>query len=516
MKYIALTFFIYFITSAKNSCTSQNNVSVLNGYKYIYLAPLKYENAAEDYYGIRRIIKEKLQSKGFEIIDSDVPRKDIDNCLVSSCFVSHSFNFYKPLPDIVTLKFYNCSNTEIYVLEGETPTSMNNYTPYKGLSMAADNAFMKLNYYNHTFDYEKSFRRLWEKSLPTLEVINISEDSVIRYLDTHRCDKIEGIYKSINSEFMNYYKIAIVRNNDNYKAFILESKETHWKKGELKAIIERSSSNNIFSVRWHLNNKSPIETYCTLENNSILTLDFSQMNKNENSVSRFIKTYPNTQTANSKEIGDNLASGSGFFITTDGLIATNYHVVEDAKRIEVIIKSEEKRAKLNAEILMSDKINDIAILKIVDKNFVPFKSIPFGFSEYSEIGAGVFTIGFPLNDVMGENYKVSSGIISAKSGIEDDLRFYQISTPLQPGNSGGPLFDITGNIIGITTAKLNGRAVGTAIENVNYAIKVPYLISIGKMIRPNNSFKKLDIFKGLELQQQVKILKNYVCLIKTY
>ena len=97
----------------------------------------------------------------------------------------------------------------------------------------------------------------------------------------------------------------------------------------------------------------------------------------------------------------------------------------------------------------------------------------------------VFTIGYPLNDVMGSNYKVTDGIISSKSGIEDDVRYYQISVPLQPGNSGGPLFNKDGNIIGITSARLNSQAVGTQVENVNYAIKSSYLLNLYNML-PNS------------------------------
>ena len=98
--------------------------------------------------------------------------------------------------------------------------------------------------------------------------------------------------------------------------------------------------------------------------------------------------------------------------------------------------------------------------------------------KISEVGEDVFTIGYPMNSVMGNNYKVTNGIISSLSGMSDDIRYMQISVPLQPGNSGGPLFNKNGNIMGITSAKLNGKAIGTSIENVSYAIKAIYLINM--------------------------------------
>ncbi len=120
----------------------------------------------------------------------------------------------------------------------------------------------------------------------------------------------------------------------------------------------------------------------------------------------------------------------------------------------------------------------MALLQITDEKFKGLSSIPYSVVEKADIGEKVFTIGYPLNDIMGNNYKLSDGIISAKSGIEDDIRFYQISVPLQPGNSGGPLFNSEGNIIGLTTSRLNSKAVGTQIENVNYAIKSSYLLNL--------------------------------------
>ena len=114
---------------------------------------------------------------------------------------------------------------------------------------------------------------------------------------------------------------------------------------------------------------------------------------------------------------------------------------------------------------------------------------------------------------MGTNYKVTDGIISAKSGIADDVRYYQISVPLQPGNSGGPLFNSEGNIIGITSAKLNSKAAGTVIENVNYAIKSIYLTGLMNILPDLNIPTPSIQLTNKELKDQVKILKNYVCII---
>jgi V8-like Glu-specific endopeptidase len=102
--------------------------------------------------------------------------------------------------------------------------------------------------------------------------------------------------------------------------------------------------------------------------------------------------------------------------------------------------------------------------------------------------------------------KVTDGIISSTTGIGDDEKYYQISVPIQAGNSGGPLFNKDGNIVGITTASLNSKAL--TIQNVNYALKSFYLL--------NNKVNLLPKFTlaNKQLYEQVKILKNYVCLIR--
>lgn len=99
-------------------------------------------------------------------------------------------------------------------------------------------------------------------------------------------------------------------------------------------------------------------------------------------------------------------------------------------------------------------------------------------------------------------------IISAKSGIGDDVRYYQITIPIQPGNSGGPLFNSQGDIIGITSAKLNGKAIGIQIENVNYAIKSAYLINLINMLPNTEKTPNSNKVPLKELKEQVKNSKG--------
>jgi len=158
-------------------------------------------------------------------------------------------------------------------------------------------------------------------------------------------------------------------------------------------------------------------------------------------------------------------NGSGFLINTSGYIATNYHVIDGAVEIFTEIKGKDYKCKLVAV----DKENDLAIIKVVDKNnFITYSTIT---SNKTETGSEVFVLGFPYAlSLLGNEIKLTDGKVSSQSGFRGESKTYQISAPIQPGNSGGPLFNSDGNVVGIVSSKFTGG------ENVGYAIKSDYLV----------------------------------------
>jgi S1-C subfamily serine protease len=271
----------------------------------------------------------------------------------------------------------------------------------------------------------------------------------------------------------------------------------------------------VFATKWYTGNKQLVETFSGLDNDALLTIELKD-SKGNKIFDRYVKMFPAYNQGKPQKSEGAIVSGSGFFISTNGIIATNAHVVANAKKIEVTVSNELGLHTYNAKVKLTDKINDVAILQIDDDKFKGLNSLPYGIVESGEVGSKVFTIGYPLNDVMGSNYKVADGIISSKTGIADDIRYYQISVPLQPGNSGGPLFDKNGNVIGLTSARLNGDVLGTQVENVGYAIKSAYLLNLYNMLPDAQKITTMSQVASKELQEQIKILKNYVCLIKVY
>ena len=167
--------------------------------------------------------------------------------------------------------------------------------------------------------------------------------------------------------------------------------------------------------------------------------------------------------------------GTGFIFSKENYIITNYHVVKNSGSILAkFINGETVKAKVVAK----DIRGDIAILKLTDVPPFSVAQIKLGDSSQARIGEKVFTIGYPASNLMGERPKYSEGVINAMTGLKDDPAFFQVSLPIQPGNSGGPLFNERGEVIGITTASLSKLAIdaiGAIPQNVNYAIKSSFI-----------------------------------------
>ena len=206
-------------------------------------------------------------------------------------------------------------------------------------------------------------------------------------------------------------------------------------------------------------------------------------------------------------------TGTGFAINRNGYIATNYHVIEDVDEgITVTGINGQFERKYNAEIVDLDKANDLAILKI-NSDLI---DIPYSINTNDNIVTQeVYAYGFPLTDLMGNSMSFTKGIVNKNTGMGDDIRFLQHEATLQPGNSGGPLFDKNGNVVGINTLTVNKGYedyIGVDVENVFYSLKSKYLIDL--MRKNNLSFSRRNILKGEEISNQYEYIKDYIYFIE--
>ena len=164
------------------------------------------------------------------------------------------------------------------------------------------------------------------------------------------------------------------------------------------------------------------------------------------------------------------SAGSGVVIGTQGEILTNSHVVEACETITVQMPS---NTSITAVLVARDQKNDLAVVRIKNN---PLSSVA-AFREGTPIRPGdtVVALGYPLSGLLATTANLSVGNVSALAGLGDDSRYLQISSPIQPGNSGGPLLDASGRLVGIVTAKLDAarvaRFTGDIPQNVNFALK---------------------------------------------
>lgn len=214
-----------------------------------------------------------------------------------------------------------------------------------------------------------------------------------------------------------------------------------------------------------------------------------------------IRNYKSKSETQTKKDESAFSLGTAFAISNE-LIMTCYHVVKGAKQISVRGLDGRFDTAFIATINLYDEDLDVAILKIRRAVIPDSVVLPYYFKQKtSDVGENIFVLGYPLQNSMGQEIKLTTGVISSGSGFLGDTTLYQISAPIQPGNSGGPLFDSRGNLIGLISAK------HLKADNVGYALKLNLLSDILKRKGITMSTSKLT---AGELSSKVKLFKNYI------
>lgn len=376
---------------------------------------------------------------------------------------------------------------------------------------------------------EDSYREYFKKNLKTLDPIEGIWSMNITSKDYFKCYGTD--LPSLNKEesyLPNQRKVVIIKNNNRMELFELNEVN-----GRATVYFEPTATN----IYLYHNNELNVNANAFLENDGA-TLEYERVEEkklNEKEIRglynlgnfsyetikswrwvsekkiTLIKVFPNASDyAGGYNSGsDYISSGTGFAISNSGYIVTNYHVIEDAKNIFVKGIDGNFDTKIKANVIVIDKNNDLAIIKL-NNGFTIRNAIPYLIYEKNiEVGTSVFALGYPLRAAMGDEVKLTNGIISANSGFQGDITKYQISVPVQSGNSGGPLINSQGYLVGVVNAKL------TNTDNVSYAIKSTYLLSLISSLPNNITLPKINLLKGKPLNQQVSLAQKYVYIIET-
>ncbi len=197
-----------------------------------------------------------------------------------------------------------------------------------------------------------------------------------------------------------------------------------------------------------------------------------QINDAHPLAARLVEQLSSLGTVSVDNVWDNASVGTGWPIA-EGYVVTNNHVVEGSQFITLI---NDAGQEMSATVVALDKQKDLALLSVSNPSLLP-PALPLS-SQRARLGTRIFTIGFPRIDILGKTPKLSAGLVSSVNGLADDVSRYQLSLPIQSGNSGGPLINLHGEVVGVITSMLgeidaNGET--KPISDISYAVKVDFL-----------------------------------------
>lgn len=200
------------------------------------------------------------------------------------------------------------------------------------------------------------------------------------------------------------------------------------------------------------------------------------------------------------------SGGTGFLIDGKGFLITNAHIIRNSQNIAVI---NSKGEEFRAVVIRKDNARDIAILKIDDKDFKTMGVLPYGISKtVNDVAEPIYTLGYPRNDIV-----YSEGYLSARTGYNGDTLSCQLGIAANRGNSGGPVFNHNGEIIGVLSNK------ETEAEGVAFAIQSRYIFEAIDDLKKDTSYRSLKLpskssVRGMAKQDQVKKMLDYVFMVK--
>ncbi|HTQ65635.1 MAG TPA: serine protease [Puia sp.] len=206
--------------------------------------------------------------------------------------------------------------------------------------------------------------------------------------------------------------------------------------------------------------------------------------------------------------------GTGFLIDGKGYIVTSAHVVNNATAVRV----QNNKGEFDTKIIYVNPKSDLAVLKIVDSNFRALSSLPYGISKTSgDLGEPIFTLGYPRDEIVyGEGY------MSAITGFEGDTLACQIAVAANPGNSGGPVLDKNGDVIGVLiTRQVQAQGAVFASKSKNIFKALDAIRTDSTVIKNDSSLLNIKVsssssLKGMDRTQQIKKIQDYIFLVKSY
>ncbi|WP_082115928.1 S1 family peptidase [Hymenobacter terrenus] len=249
------------------------------------------------------------------------------------------------------------------------------------------------------------------------------------------------------------------------------------------------------------------KTQPSLYGYQVLRREVERIKKNQKDLTLTLNQFGKPSTGAPAPVVSKF-SGTGFALTSEGYLVTSYHVIQGADSL--LIEGRD-RQRYHAEPVYSDVKHDLAILRITDKKFTSFGRLPYAIkSGQADLGERVFTLGYPREDVV-----YGEGALSARSGFEGDTAFYQVSIPVNPGNSGSPLLDERGNLIGVVSGRQNDAQSAAFATKSSYLVRLVDSLAAAKPAAPYH-LPRYGQLGYATRPQQLKKLQDYVFVVKVF
>lgn len=439
-----------------------------NGYTNLLLA-----DAANDPYQIASELRRQAQRLGYSVYSnpSQLPEEEA----AKTCYAIWSWRT-GALGGSIELTLHDLLTGTVV---GEGDGSAVQWTSVrKAVQVGVRKVWDSIAYRGYS---EAAHRRNIATLFPPRPKINLNEEEIRK---TAVSSAIEGIWVDPG----NLYSIGIIRSPEgsryDYVGFVLSSRHEIWSPGEVKLELNPTATSGTYIGNLYPANKKRQGATFILANESLLRYTFVNL-AGMRVEAALAKAWPSVEV---KEFGTPRilsSSGTGFYLGS-GLVATNWHVVEDASRIEVA--SSRNTVLGGAEVAIRDIANDLAVLRLLGQAPEGCPEPPYSLASAGSLalGAKVAVIGFPLSGLLGSEPRYTEGVVSSKTGLDDDPRTIQISAQIQPGSSGSPLLDVEGDVVGVVVSSLSARYLYAVLEaipqDVNFAVKADYLLSLLGML----------------------------------
>jgi S1-C subfamily serine protease len=469
----------------------------INSCKYLVVSEF-----TSDPYGIAKELRAQASAKSFIVISTVADVSPSDS--LKTCVMSGSWS-REAVGGQVSVRVVDAPSG---ALIGEASAGAARMGVSRTVRAVVAKIYSQLGYTGYDEDV---YRVRIHREYPARPALAITEEQIKK---SEPRNHVEGIW----SDTRDQYRLGIVPaapgSGADYAAVVLQSNSPVWQPGEIKAEIRRTASPDVFTCTYFLADKKPAGTTLTLEHDSMLRGSLATPNGPFELL--LVRVWPRiSEESASTTSAKGGVSGTGFLLSRRGLLATNWHVVADAKNISVAFPGWNNSA--SAEVVIRDMVNDLAVLRVTDPAVLTgtCAEMPFQLASSNgvRLGEHVSTVGYPLTSMLGSNPKFSEGVVSSKSGLQDDPRSLQISAQVQPGSSGSPLFDPDGNIVGVVVATLDPAGVyhaDSAIpQNVNFAIKTDYLLNLLAMLPSESLATRTTTFSPEKAAQCVAIIRAW-------